>query len=237
MTEIHSRGSATGTTDVSRMSIWTVVGAVAASVLTAAILGGASGIMQIPTMALDITAFKAQRDQRNMQVATLTERLRSVELTQENLQRQDDSIVVRLDSILARMDKKDTENRDQEISTQRDLAALEGRSKDRNTEAVGLINALRSEVSGLVDRQRQTFDALAAVRQNLYDLATRAYMRGNLQSPPAPEAPIPAVPYNPSPPLKQNGAPDYDLLGPVPLHQAAVCGWNPEDRQIIGSWN
>jgi hypothetical protein len=175
--------------DPLRLSMWTVMGAVAASVLTAGTLGGMSGILQIPNLTSGLEVLNKAREAGLIAASALGERTRSSELVEEAMQRQLNQLSARLDQIQIRIDRKDLEDRNTEIQTQKDLALLEGRSKDRNTEANGSILALRSEITGLSDRTKQNSEAVNIVRQNVYDLATRIYRQGTQQSLPLPLEP------------------------------------------------
>jgi hypothetical protein len=185
-----------------RLSMWTVLGAVAASVLTAGILGGASGILQVPGMVTEINALRTSRDQASVTIASISERLRSAELVAENEQRQLNDISLRQTNGITRMDKSDYDARQFDVETQKELAALEGRSKDRNTEVKGDLGTLKSSVDGQGDRIKALGEQINILRQNLYDLAAHGY-----KAPASAPQPFPGTPEMPTyhPPLDRNG--------------------------------
>jgi hypothetical protein len=203
--------------------MWTVAGAVAASVLTAGILGGASGILQVPAMVNEITGLRTSRDQANVTLASLSERIRSAELVAESQQRELNDITSRLMATSGRIDKADGDSRQFQIDTQKELAALEGRSKDRNTEVHGDIGTLRSAIDAHGDRLKALTDALNLVRQNVYDLAARMYkqpMSTPQSFPQLPESPSFHPPWNGVP-----GAPDREQRD-----AAALTCWQPHEQ-------
>lgn len=174
----------------SKLSMWTVVGAVAASVATAGVLGSISGILQIPQMVNDVSMLRSAKDDHATRLSGLSERVRSQELTDENLQRQLDAISQRIDVIAARVEKQTVDERTIDMQTQQALGELdtrlsravsevEGRSKDRNTEAMGATKELRASVDALLDRQKTTAASLDALRSNFYDLAMRLSTRSD----------------------------------------------------------
>lgn len=175
--------------DSSKLSVWTVVGAVAASVITAGLLGGASGILQIPNALTNITNLQSSFIDQQKATGVISERISRSELVYQDAQRQLNAIQLRVDSLVARIERKEEADRNLDIQTQRDVASLEGRSKDRNTESLGEIRSVKSLVDGLSDRQKQTAEAVNGVRQNVYDLATRIYRQTNQQSLPVPLEP------------------------------------------------
>jgi hypothetical protein len=162
-----------GGQDSARLSMYTVVGAVAASVLAAGILGGASGILQIPTMAGQLSVLVAARETGYQANAAAAERLRSAELSIESLQRQLNESTLRQTALAARMEKKDNDDRQADMNVQRSLAEIEGRSKDRNTEAMGAINTIDRGFTSLNDRVKSLVESINAMRAFVYDLATR----------------------------------------------------------------
>lgn len=180
--------------------MWTVLGAVAASVLTAGILGGASGILQVPGMLTELSALRVSRDQMSVTISSLSERLRSAELVADAQQRQMTEAANRQNAMAARADKQDYDSRQYQVETQKELAALEGRSKDRNTEANGSISTLRSAVDGINDRVKGLVDSVNLLRQNVYDLAARTYKQ--------PTSTLPLVPPLQNTPTYRSPSPE-----------------------------
>jgi uncharacterized phage infection (PIP) family protein YhgE len=218
--------------DVSRMSMWTVVGAVAASVATAGILGSVSGILQIPAVVTDVATLRASRDDAVTRLSSMSERLRSQELVDENLQRQVNQLSQRIDQMSTRLDARDQEARTSDITLQRQISELdtrvsrglsetEGRSKDRNTEAMGAVNALQTGLASLGDRQKATAAALNVIQQNIYDLATRA-SRPEAQSNQRSQEPPGTKPYQQSPMQHPNSY--WPFLEDWPAHYVLTVG-------------
>lgn len=184
--------------DASRLSMWTVVGAVAASVMTAGILGSVSGILQIPQMVGDVAALRTSREDTAKLIAVLQTGLKTQELITDNLQRQLNQENLRADQMTTRLEAREAELRAMDILQSRSVAEIdtrltrglseiEGRSKDRHTEAMGAISAVQTAVLALNDRQKATGDALNALRANVYELAMRSGRQGSLQTPADPE--------------------------------------------------
>lgn len=173
--DVNSAGAPVNTRPNDRqLSMWTVVGSVSAAVIAAGILGGVGGVLQIPALVTDVAALRIDRDLTARNMATLSERVRSLELTADGEQRQINDAVRSRDAILSRLDERDKRDRELDIQVQRDLQSIEGRSKDRNTEVMGFIRANEAAQSAVVDRQRAQAEALAQVRRDLFELATRA---------------------------------------------------------------
>jgi hypothetical protein len=209
--------------DAVKLSMWTVLGAVAASVLTAGILGGASGILQVPGMLTEINALRSSRDQMSLTLTTLSERVRSAELVADALQRQISDGATRQNAIVVRADKEDYDSRNYQVETQKELAALEGRSKDRNTEVKGDVSTIKSTLDGVADRMKATVDAVNLLRQNVYDLASRAYRQPTSTLPPF--QPEPNTPSYRSPIPPQDNA-SRNAITERPLRDADATG-NP----------
>lgn len=190
--------------DSSRLSMWTVIGAVCASVATAGILGSAAGILQIPTIAQDVTMLRGAKEDYGQRFALQSERLRSAELTNESLQRQINQAATRMEQMQVQLDRRDQADKTQDLHVERvlgeldtrltkQMSELEGRSKDRNTEAMGATRALDATLAALQDRMKGNAEAVNALRQIVYDLAVRSTTPavplrqstpGQLQSPP-----------------------------------------------------
>lgn len=158
-----------------KLSMWTVVGAVAASVLTASVLGAASGIMQVPGMLNELTEMRATRTNTAVQIASLSERIRSAELVGDSVQRQINDIAARQNAVITRADKQDAEFRQLAIDSQKGLVGLDSMN----------------------ERVKALFGAISSLRQNLYDLATRGYKQPASELPQFPQLqklPPPAPP-------------------------------------------
>jgi hypothetical protein len=165
--------------DPMRISMWTVIGSVFASVLTAGILGGASGILQVPNLINQVALLTASRELENHSLSALSERTRSAELTLEGLQRQVNDIAARQNQFTVRLEKMDSEERTLDVATQREISELEGRSKDRSTQAIGLATNASTAISDLNERLKSTADGLNTLRAVVYDLSMRSGMRQN----------------------------------------------------------
>lgn len=156
-----------------QLSMWTIIGSVSAAVIAAGILGGVGGVLQIPAMVTDVASLRSDRDLAVRTSAQVNERVRSLELSAEGAQRQLNELVRVRENLLARLDERDRRDRDLDISVQRDLQSMEGRSKERNTEANGAIRTVEASVNAIVERQRAQVEVIGQVRRDLFELASR----------------------------------------------------------------
>jgi chromosome segregation ATPase len=212
--------------EAARLSLWTVIGAVAASVLTAGVLGSASGIMQIPSVVTELTALRTAHEASNTAMVSVSERVRSAELSGEATDRRLTEQSRRIDALELRLQQREADNRAESIDIERNLTAMEGRSKDRNTEAEGMISALRNSVADLADRQKVVQESVAVLRQNLYDLATHGYSRGSL--PRSPSQPTPWTSPFALPPENNNGDRTYLPASPRICIEDASLAYLPD---------
>jgi hypothetical protein len=146
-----------------------VLGSIAAAIGTAALLGAASGLMQLPALQADMGTVKGQMIQVTSAATALDLRVSRREIEIDGIQRQINQIVSRLEQQQVRMDKKDADDRGLDITTQRELQAIEGRSKDRNSQAMGELSAVRTAVQAGEDRLKAQADAV----RSLYEIVAR----------------------------------------------------------------
>jgi hypothetical protein len=174
---MQDTGFRTDTSAALRLSTWTVIGSVFASVLTASLLGGVSGILQIPTLVNQVSTLVAARESGQVTQATMSERVRSAELSIEGLQRQLNDASTRAAAMAARQDTMGAAESNLDISTQRQISDLEGRSKDRNTQALAAAATIQTGLNDQNEKLRLVIDQVSALRANVYDLAIRANNR------------------------------------------------------------
>ncbi len=189
-----------------------------ASVVATAIIGGASGLLQVPTMARDIETLKTSKELSISAAITLGERVRSSELIVEAINRRLGEISNQLTELDRKRDSlSDSLSRFKETYITEHIA-LEGRSKDRHTEAMGALNGLKASDAALRDRQEAFSQAMQQIRGQLLDIATRVYRGPEKQSLP-PLAP-PVDPNRPFPQYPNSPAPQVPTNQPFPTRRA-----------------
>lgn len=204
-----------------RLSTWTVVGSVFASVLTAGVLGGTSGILQIPTLVNQVASLINAREPELVVRAQTSERVRSSELSIDALQRQLNELSARQTALTVRQDAMAAAETQLDISTQRQISELEGRSKDRNTQTLGGIATLQAGLNDQNERLKLVADSLSALRSNVYDLATRSSIRPSPGSLTIPGFPTPRS-YGQPPPLLDRQRGNRDLESGPALEETAT---------------
>jgi len=175
-----------------RLSVWTIVGSIAASVIATAIIGGAAGLLQVPTIARDVDLMKNNIEGNRQSMGSLSERVRSGELVSEAINRRISDLVEATREIDRKRDRlQDDFNKFREFYVN-EHAALEGRSKDRHTEAMGAIGSLRVSDNALRDQLATMATGQQQVRAQLLELSLRiSSQRQNFNMPSQPMQPQP----------------------------------------------
>lgn len=165
-----------------RLSVWTIVGSIAASVIATAIIGGAAGLLQVPTIARDVDLMKNNIEVNRQSMGGLSERVRSGELVSEAINRRITDLVESIREIDRKRDRlQDDFSKFREFYVN-EHAALEGRSKDRHTEAMGAVNSLRVSDNALRDQIATMATGQQQVRAQLLELSMRiSSQRQNFQ--------------------------------------------------------
>lgn len=166
--ERSPRRSAEGNANT-RLSVWTVIGSACASIITAVVLQGGSGVLQIPALSSDNTTTKAQMATVLASQQELTVRSKGNELQIDNLKALFSDLSARMQSQNGRMDKKDSDDRGLDQQTQRDLQAIRVTDQERAATLSATLGALRADVLGVQDRVRSQGEAI----RSLYDLSVR----------------------------------------------------------------